>query len=242
MGHAGVVSTHREVGEPSSAARGGPAGLHGWTSVSPVVRLVAMLVLAVTLALVIGFAGHWYLAPVAGWDAAALLFVTSVWVGIGPMGPQSTEVHATRENPGRAASELIILCSAVASLIGVGVLLVRANSAHGAQQSVLAALGVGSVALSWFAVHTLFTLRYAMLYYSGPEHGVDFKSKVPPRYTDFAYLAFTIGMTFQVSDTDLRSSVIRVNVLRHALLSFLFVAVILAATINLVAGLGSGSG
>jgi uncharacterized membrane protein len=59
----------------------------------------------------------------------------------------------------------------------------------------------------------------------------------PPRYADFAYLAFTIGMTFQVSDTDLKTTEIRATALRHALLSYLFGSVILAATINLIAGL-----
>ena len=67
--------------------------------------------------------------------------------------------------------------------------------------------------------------------------GVDFNQDAPPRYTDFAYLGFTIGMTFQVSDTELTAPEVRVTALRHALLSYLFGAVILAATINLVAGL-----
>ena len=63
---------------------------------------------------------------------------------------------------------------------------------------------------------------------------------MPPRYTDFAYLAMTLGMTFQVSDTDLQTPEIRATALRHALLSYLFGAVIVATTINLVGGLASG--
>ncbi|MDQ1394509.1 MAG: hypothetical protein QOF30_3486, partial [Acidimicrobiaceae bacterium] len=53
----------------------------------------------------------------------------------------------------------------------------------------------------------------------------------------FAYLAFTIGMTYQVSDTNLTSQEIRRTALRHGLLSYLFGTVIIAATINLAAGL-----
>ena len=71
--------------------------------------------------------------------------------------------------------------------------------------------------------------------------GVDFNQSASPRYLDFAYLAFTIGMTFQVSDTDLQTSAIRATALRHALLSFLFGAIIVATTVNLVAGLGASS-
>jgi len=67
---------------------------------------------------------------------------------------------------------------------------------------------------------------------------VDFNEDEPPCYTDFAYLAFTLGMTFQVSDTDLKTKVIRRTALQHALLSYLFGTVIIASMINLVAGLG----
>jgi uncharacterized membrane protein len=71
---------------------------------------------------------------------------------------------------------------------------------------------------------------------------VDFNQQEPPQYLDFAYLALTLGMTYQVSDTAIRSSAVRRTALRHALLSFLFGAVILASTINLVVSLGSGKG
>jgi uncharacterized membrane protein len=133
-----------------------------------------------------------------------------------------------------------VLIASVASLAAVGLVLVHAGAARGAQQSLMAGLGVGSVGLSWFTVHTLFTLRYARLYYTGEDGGVNFNQDAPPRYLDFAYLAFTIGMTFQVSDTELQSPAIRHSALRHALLSYLFGAVILATTINLIAGLGTG--
>jgi uncharacterized membrane protein len=86
-------------------------------------------------------------------------------------------------------------------------------------------------------VQTVFTSRYARLYYSHPAGGIDFNQEAPPRYSDFAYLAFTVGMTFQVSDTDLQTSAVRATALRHALLSYLLGAVILATTINLISGL-----
>jgi uncharacterized membrane protein len=177
-----------------------------------------------------------------GWDSAALVFTVWVWLGIAPMSSSETDSHATREDPGRAATDLIVLIASVASLGAVGSVLVQASAAKGAQQSALAGLGVASVALSWFTVHTLFTLRYARLYYTGEDGGVNFNQDAPPRYLDFAYLSFTIGMTFQVSDTDLQTPEIRHSALRHGLLSYLFGAVILATTINLIAGLGTSKG
>jgi uncharacterized membrane protein len=67
---------------------------------------------------------------------------------------------------------------------------------------------------------------------------VDFNEKTAPKYTDFAYLAFTIGLTFQVSDTNIQTMLIRKTALKHALLSYLFGAVIIATTINTIASLG----
>jgi uncharacterized membrane protein len=81
-------------------------------------------------------------------------------------------------------------------------------------------------------------LRYARLYYNDPRGGIEFaEPDKTPDYLDFVYVSFTVGMTFQVSDTDIQSSRIRRTVLRHALLSFLFGAVILGVTVNVVASL-----
>jgi uncharacterized membrane protein len=78
-----------------------------------------------------------------------------------------------------------------------------------------------------------------MLYYQDPPGGIDFDQQEPPSYRDFAYVALTIGMTFQVSDTSLQNSRIRGAALRQGLLAYFFGAIILATAINLVAGLGA---
>jgi uncharacterized membrane protein len=184
-------------------------------------------------------AGGWIYAPAIGWDATALLFCTLVWMVIWPMTADDTARRATEEDPSRANTDLLVLSASVASLAAVTVVVVHAHSAHGATQAMLAGLGALSVAASWFTVHTVFLLRYALLYYAEPEGGIDFKMNERPCYRDFAYVALTLGMTFQVSDTDLHSTQMRATALRHALLSYLFGAVILAVVINLIAGLGS---
>ena len=99
---------------------------------------------------------------------------------------------------------------------------------------------MAAVVLGWFVIHTLFTLRYARLYHS-TGGGVDFNQDEPPRYVDFAYVAFTIGMTFQVSDTDLKSTAIRATALRQALVSYLFGAVVLATTVNFIVSLAGSN-
>jgi uncharacterized membrane protein len=199
-----------------------------------------MLVVGAAVWTLTGALASWTYAPVAGWDAAALVFIVWVWMVIATMGGEATKSHATRENPGRAISDVILLAASVASLAAVGVVLIQAASTKNVvDKGLLAGLGLASIVLSWLSVHTLFTLRYALLYYTGADGGIDFNQSLTPRYLDFAYLAFTIGMTFQVSDTDITKPAIRATALRHALLSYLFGAVILASSINLVVSLGS---
>jgi uncharacterized membrane protein len=88
-------------------------------------------------------------------------------------------------------------------------------------------------------VHVVFVLRYADVFYRNGG-GIDFSEEDRPDYRDFAYVAFTIGMTYQVSDTGLTSQPIRRLAIKHALLSFVFGTAIIAVTINVVAGLLNG--
>ena len=201
--------------------------------------VVGISVAVVVLLLLLGAASY---APAVGWDAGAVFLLVWVWGTVWPIGSDQTAAHATREDPSRAVTDPLLLTAAVVSLAAVGFFLLQAGSVKGAAQDVLAGVGVATVALSWLVVHTVFTLRYALLYYTGRDGGIDFSQHTPPRYSDFAYLAFTLGMTFQVSDTDLRTPHIRATALRHALLSYLFGAVILATSINLIAGLASSGG
>jgi uncharacterized membrane protein len=196
-----------------------------------------------------GLSMGWTYAASIGFDVAALIFLTWTGVAVGRMDATQTALHATREDPTRRTTRLIVLAACVASLGGVGFLLVRAAGEQGAQRAWVAALGVGSVAVSWLVVHGLFTLHYAELYYSGggdPREpgtgkagGIDFGLDSPPRYGDFAYLAFTVGMTYQLSDTPVTTRELRASVLRHALLSYLFGALIIGASVNFVVSLAS---
>jgi uncharacterized membrane protein len=180
----------------------------------------------------------WQLSVVSGWDTAAVLLVGWVWFSVGNFTAGQTQVFATREDDSRAGAHLLLLGASAASLLGVGFDLVKANQSTGFDRVIMTVIGVLTVAASWAVVHTTFALRYAHEYYTPPIGGIDFKTtKEHPDYQDFAYIAFTVGMTFQVSDTDVQRREIRRTVLRHALLSFLFGAVILAVTINVIASL-----
>jgi uncharacterized membrane protein len=200
------------------------------------VRLVVMLAVGALTAVVVGSSGSWTYAPSLGWAAACLTYLAWVWSVVGRLSPAGTASHAAREDSGRAASDALLLAATLASFGGVGLILLDAGSAQGAMKAGIIGIALGGIGLSWFLVHTLFTLRYAFLYYRDRK-GVDFNEESPPRYRDFAYLAFTVGMTFQVSDTNLKTGAIRSTALSHALLSYLLGTIVLATTINLVAGL-----
>jgi uncharacterized membrane protein len=199
-----------------------------------------MIVAGLAAAAATGATGHWLQAPAAGWATAALVYVAWVWVVVGGMDPDETRSHATTEDPSRAATDLLILVANAASLAAVAVVVVDSHQGDGGTRLGGAALVLASVALSWMLVQTLFTLRYAEHYYGGENvGGVSFNQDESPQYTDFAYLATSIGMTYQVSDTNLENPRIRREALKHSLLSYLFGTVILAATINLVLGLAA---
>jgi len=177
------------------------------------------------------------LGPLAGWDVTALIYIGWSWVVAGKMDAPTTADLALREDPGRAAVDTLILVASVASLAAVGLVIVAAGPHSGINRDVASLLSVVSVFLSWAMVHTVFTVRYARLYYAGQDGGVTFNEDDPPAYLDFAYLAFTIGMTYQVSDTNLTTKAVRRTALRHALLSYFFGTIIIASMINLIAGL-----
>jgi len=200
------------------------------------IKMAAALVAGLLVAIVAGLLNAWHYAIIAGWAAACLVYVTWVWFSVWRLDGPTTKKHATLEDPGRRTADLVLILAAVASVVAVVYILVDAKNLKGGAQLSVALLAIVSVALSWTLVHTLYALRYARMYYRSGG-GIDFNQKEEPQYSDFAYLSFTLGMTFQVSDTDISNSYIRRSILHHVLLSYLFGTVIVAATVNLVAGL-----
>jgi uncharacterized membrane protein len=201
------------------------------------VRISIVAAIGVAVAIAVGNTVGWRFALV-GWVVTAILYVAWTWLIIGRMDADRTVEYATREDPTRWVADAVIVTASIASLGGVAYV-VAAGSHTGAAAVWAALVGILTVAASWCAVHTLFTVHYARLYYWDDPGGINFHDPEPPRFSDFAYVAFTVGMTYQVSDTEIGLTSIRATVLRQALLSYLLGAVVLAVTINLIAGLGA---
>ncbi len=180
--------------------------------------------------------GSWSVAALGATDVAALVFVAWVWISVAGADAGATARRARAEDSSRTAAEAVLLGAGAGSLLAVGFTLAQASHTRAPGSGLLTALALASVALAWSAVHTVYALRYARLYYTPPDGGIDFKGDCPD-YLDFAYLALTIGMTFQVSDTDLIGKRVRRQALRHALTSYVFGTVIVAITVSSVASL-----
>jgi uncharacterized membrane protein len=199
--------------------------------------VTAVVAGAIVLVVALVLGADWPVALTGSWGVAAVVIVCVVWIRIYPMDAEKTKANARSEDFSRSTSDLVVLAASVSSLGAIGYTLARAGHSHGATKGLLIALALSVVSLSWLTVHTLYLVRYGDQYYGDPIGGIEFNDDEPPDYRDFAYLALTIGMTFQVSDTTLKSKAMRRLAIRHALLSFLFVAVIGALTINTVGAL-----
>lgn len=172
-----------------------------------------------------------------GWDVAVATYLAWTWSAVWGLDPGLTAERAKREDPSIPVADLLLIGAGVAALGAVAFALVKASQTADGMKAFLITLGLFSVVLSWTLVHTVFMLRYARAYYSEPTGGIDFNENELASYMDFAYFAFTIGMTFQVSDTNITSKPVRRITLQHALLSYLFGAVLLGLVINVVSTL-----
>ena len=182
--------------------------------------------------------GVWEFSVLVGWIGMSVSLLIWVWREIGRLDAATTARVATREDDSRAAMRVVLLVSSVVSLAAIVSALHRASTASTAMKVALTALALSSVEASWLMVNTVFVLRYAHLYYGGDAvGGVNVPGGDAPDYRDFMYLAFTVGMAFQVSDTTIDDAVFRQTVLRHALLAYVFSIATIAFTINVVAGL-----
>ena len=207
-------------------------------------RFFAALVFAV-----LGFAGAFHFSvPVrvlVAWNVFAATSVAFAWARILGSNARTSVRAAKLQDSSRSVIFLIVIVAALASLFAVGALLATAKGLSGGRTAAHVILAVGTVICSWSLTHTIFTLRYAHLFYRHVRHsaadaagsGLIFPEEKHPDFLDFAYFSFVIGMTCQVSDVQISSRQIRSTALLHGLLSFIFNTVILALSLNLASGL-----
>lgn len=180
----------------------------------------------------------------AGFVVGGLVFSVPLLIHIWRQDAASTQDRVRGRDGDAAWYDFVIIIVGLASLAGVAILLIGSQS-KGTPQVVEASVGVLVVAVGWICVHTVYVLRYARLYYANRADGrapIDFNMDEDPSFSDFAYFSFNLGMAYQVSDTAVRSPQVRRAILGHCLLAYLYGTIVIATTINLVAGIGGKGG
>jgi uncharacterized membrane protein len=194
---------------------------------------------------------YWLLSDWAGlgsgfliaFDGGALTFLTAVWVMMVRATPDSMRRRAETEDEGRYT--VLTFGTAAASAVLLAIVLELQSGKNAASPSPHIVLAAATILLSWFFMNTIFALHYAHGYYGNadpsseyqPIGGLVFPGQPKPDYWDFMYFSFVVGMTFQVSDVQIEDHSLRRVVLAHSVLAFFFNVVVLALTINIVAGL-----
>jgi uncharacterized membrane protein len=180
------------------------------------------------------------------WISFALTVIIMDWIIIATSHPREVRKIAKLQDSSRTIIFLFVIGASIASM-GAIIFLLKSAKGHSNSTNGHIVLAICAVVVSWWLVHTIFTLLYAHLYYDTDTDdgkklevgGLDFPGNEEPDYLDFVYFSFVIGMTFQVSDVVITSRKIRRFALMHALLSFAFNTVILALSINVISGMVS---
>ena len=214
-------------------------------------RLMVAIVVALAAGAITTVQSGWRFGLLSGLAVLCVVYSVWSWVVMWPFDGDQTRLHAQQEEPGRLVSHVLVVLLAFGSLASVALLLLGG----GGHPDLQAAVALLSCAVAWFSVQTIFTALYGQLYYADVEAGmgaaltgrapgddagggIDFAGTLVPSYRDFAYVAFTMGMCFQVSDTGFRNTTMRTAGLQHALLSYVFGTFVIATLINFVASLG----
>jgi uncharacterized membrane protein len=209
-------------------------GEHESRRVTALVRVILSGSVGVIVAGAAGTVAPWQISSLLAWDTAAAILCAWIWVVVRGADAATTQRIATREDDSRPAADLVLIAASIASLLGVGLALLKASGESGSARTITTTVAVVTVALSWLAVYTVFTLRYARLYYLGGG-GIDFHSEQAPDYGDFRLRRIQArddlsglgyGPLVQTDPNDC-----------HALLSYVFGIAVIATTINVVAGL-----
>jgi len=184
---------------------------------------------------------------ILAWDIGVLVALVAMFIGLRKASPDRMRTIAARQIIGKWTVLALTVFAATASLVAIAAEVPLIKIATELEQSARVTLVVVTILLSWALINTIFALHYAHDYYSRgtaagegqttQEKCLLFPGTRPPSYGDFIYFSFTIGMTFQVSDVQIADPAVRRLAIAHGIISFFYTTVILALTVNLVAGI-----
>jgi uncharacterized membrane protein len=222
--------------------------LRSWTGVftgRPRLLTAAALGLATALAALVLARLEPITSTIVGWDVLCLSFGGLMLASMAGRSSDEIRARAAQDDQGRGTILTLVLVAAAAAIVAIALELSAAKNAHGLERALRIGLAFGTVAASWFTVHLIFALHYAHAYYDraacGDAKGLRFPGEEgeEPDYWDFMHFALIIGVASQTADVAISAKALRRLNTVHAVFSFSFNTVIVALTINLLAGLFS---
>src|SRR6185437_15346462 len=205
------------------------------------VRFIIALISGIAAVLVgrtLGFPAPFLL----GGDIFYLIFLTLIMAMIANLSASEFRERAKSEDEGIAIVVLVILATMLFFFTAVFEAL---NRKHGIPWVPLVLAGIGAP-LGWLVLHTAMAFHYGDIHYfddprtSADDGGdLDFPGRDEPCPWDFLYFSFVIGMTCQVSDVQVKTTVMRRTVLWHGLVSFFFNTVFIAMAVNAAVAMAS---
>lgn len=216
-----------------------------WYRPSAHKRLAAALVVLAGVAWLLPGSLAYSVRLAAAWDVGVVFFLALTWWAVEQCPPEGMRRTVLENDQGRVGVLLLVLAAIAASVAAIFFLLEKPQESGAAPPTLHVVLAVTTIVCSWFMTHVMFALHYAHRFYrddpTTPEQdatgGLGFPGTQAPHYWDFLYFSFVIGMTSQVSDVQVTTHGMRRLVLWHGVLSFAFYTVVLALSINIVAGL-----
>ncbi len=186
---------------------------------------------------------------VAAYDAALLTLLGFFWLVGLHADPKLTRARAALDDPGRNLVSLMVFGTVVVGLVAaIAIIGHGPHVRNDVEKWEAYFLGVLAIVAGWFVVHTVYTFRYAHLFWfdedqDGEPGGFNFPGTEDPSDYDFAYFSFCIGTSFAVSDPQVTETRVRREVMVHSIISFAYNSVIVGMVINLFAGIfATGSG
>jgi uncharacterized membrane protein len=210
-------------------------------------RLVTAVIVALILDLLLPQSLRSSTRSIIALDAGGMIFLALSWFMMVNSTADHMRQRAAMQDEGRITILILTAGAAIFSLVTVAIELHGMKDLQGPEIGYRVGLAGATILCAWFVTHTMFALHYAHGYYSDGDPsdkkrkdvgGLDFPGdNGEPDYWDFLYFSFVIGMTFQTSDTEISSRKLRRLTLAHSILAFFFNTVILALSINIMAGL-----
>ncbi len=222
-----------------------PASIPAFERINAFQKLVICIALAVLVYFIIEIKDIDVITHLMiGWDTFSVCMIVMSWITFFITNSKQIREQSKVQDSSKSIIFMVVLISTLASFLAVLLLLVTKKGGNDSAPWHLP-VAIAGMLFSWFLIHTIFALRYAHIYYGDHETkpnvhagGLEFPEDSRPEYFDFAYFSFVLGMTFQVSDVQITSKRFRRLALLHGILSFGFNTIMIALTINLIAGFG----